>query len=62
LKGNTEVKVMDKMGKVVYTSKLDYNKQLTNSIELNALAAGVYTLQVINESESVIESVRFTKQ
>jgi len=62
LKGNTEVKVMDKMGKVVYTSKLDYSKQLTNSIELNALAAGVYTLQIINESESVIESVRFTKQ
>jgi hypothetical protein len=62
LKGATEVKVTDKLGKVVYTGKLDFNSQKVNSIELNALAAGVYTLQIINQSESVIESVRFTKQ
>lgn len=62
LKGNTEVKVTDKLGKVVYTGKLDFDGHKVNSIELNALAAGVYTLQIINQSESIIESVRFTKQ
>jgi hypothetical protein len=62
LKGITEVRVLDKLGKLVYSTNIYLGVNTTGTIELNALAAGVYTLQVNNISENVLESVRFTKQ
>ena len=62
LKGNTEVRVLDKMGKEVHRGKVDLSREQTASVELQALAAGVYTLHIVNETENIVESVRFTKQ
>lgn len=62
LKGATEVRVMDKMGKLVYNGTLNINGQNTAVVELNHLAAGSYMLQVVNTTEGVNQTVQFTKQ
>jgi hypothetical protein len=62
VKGETMVKIMDKLGREVYSSKLNLEQGLTGSVGVGELATGVYTLQVINVSEEFNTSVRFTKQ
>ncbi|MFN4246554.1 MAG: GEVED domain-containing protein [Flavipsychrobacter sp.] len=62
LKGNTEVKVLDKLGKVVYTDKLQLDGGKTAKINLTSLAAGVYMLQVVNADESISETIQFVKK
>ena len=62
LKGNTEVKVLDKLGKVVYTDKLQLDGGKNAKINLTSLAAGVYMLQVVNADESISETIQFVKK
>lgn len=62
MSGNTEVKVLDKLGKVVYTDKLLLDGSKTAKINLTSLAAGVYMLQIVNADESVSETIQFVKK
>ncbi|MBL7683897.1 MAG: T9SS type A sorting domain-containing protein, partial [Flavipsychrobacter sp.] len=60
--GSTEVKALDKLGKVVYTGTLEVNNSKVGVINLQALAAGVYMLQVMNADANIAETIQFTKQ
>lgn len=60
--GTTEVKVMDKLGKTVHTEKLQLDGGKTARINLSALAAGVYMLQIVNADENVSETIQFVKK
>lgn len=62
LKGNTEVKVLDKLGKEVHSEKLLLDGGKTAKINLTSLAAGVYMLQVVNADESISETIQFVKK
>eukprot|EP01012_Entosiphon_sulcatum_P032044 TRINITY_DN40785_c0_g1_i1.p1 TRINITY_DN40785_c0_g1~~TRINITY_DN40785_c0_g1_i1.p1 ORF type:complete len:1394 (+),score=139.75 TRINITY_DN40785_c0_g1_i1:44-4225(+) len=62
LNGNTEVKVLDKLGKVVHTEKLQLDGSKTAKINLTSLAAGVYMLQIANADENVSETIQFVKK
>lgn len=62
VKGETVVKIMDKLGREVYSNKLTLEQGVTGSVEVGELATGVYTLHVINTTEEINTSVRFTKQ
>lgn len=62
VKGTTMVKILDKLGREMYSSRLELAAGLQGNVEVGELAAGVYTLQVTNEQESIRTSVRFTKQ
>lgn len=60
--GNTEVKVMDKLGKTVHTEKLQLDGGKTAKINLTSLAAGVYMLQIVNADQNVSETIQFVKK
>ncbi len=62
LKGATQVRVLDKLGKLVYSNVLELNAQHSAVIQLQQLAAGTYMLQVVNETEKINQTVGFTKQ
>lgn len=62
LKGETTVRVLDKLGKLVYNGKLNLDTQHSTVLELQQLAAGMYMLQVVNEIEAINQTVQFVKQ
>lgn len=62
VEGTTYVKVLDKLGRVVHSGKLELQRGLHGSVEVGQLPAGMYTIQVYNEEAAINSSVRFTKQ
>jgi hypothetical protein len=60
--GKTDIRVLNKMGQVVKVITVDFVNTRTTTIDVNGLAAGVYTLQVVNLSEQISTSTLFTKQ
>ncbi|OSZ82132.1 hypothetical protein CAP35_02365 [Chitinophagaceae bacterium IBVUCB1] len=62
VKGATDIKVMDKLGKVVYKTTIEQLKNNIASINLQALAAGVYMIQVANADSNISETIQFAKQ
>ena len=62
LKGKTDVRILDKLGKLVYEGTITAGQNNAASIELNTLAAGIYMLQVHNESDNFTHTIQFTKQ
>ena len=62
LKGETTVRVLDKLGKLVYNSKISLDAQHSTVLELQQLAAGMYMLQVVNENEAINQTVQFVKE
>jgi len=62
LTGKTEIRVLNKLGKLVYERTITPGVNNTASIELEALAAGTYLLQVSNEKENFKQVTQFTKQ
>lgn len=62
LKGTTNVRVLDKLGNLVYQGTLTPGQANNASIELEAIAAGVYMLQVTNDNDHFNQTVSFTKQ
>jgi hypothetical protein len=62
LKGETTVRVLDKLGKLVYNSIISLDAQYSTVLELQQLAAGMYMLQVVNENEAINQTVQFVKQ
>lgn len=62
VKGATELRVLDKLGRVVVSRKVEFDANRSAQLEVSQLAAGSYSLQVINESEGINTTVRFTKQ
>lgn len=62
VKSATNIKVMDKLGKVVYKTTVTELKNNIATINLQALAAGVYMIQVMNAEANISETIQFTKQ
>ncbi len=62
LKGITNVRVLDKLGNLVYQGTLTPGQANNASIELEAIAAGVYMLQVTNDNDHFNQTVSFTEQ
>ncbi|MBS1773996.1 MAG: T9SS type A sorting domain-containing protein [Bacteroidetes bacterium] len=60
--GSTEVKIMDKLGKMIYENTIEINTANISTIDLKELAAGVYMLQIVNEHENIRQTINFTKQ
>lgn len=60
--GKTTIKVMDKLGKVVYTETTVLNRATATKVKLPEMATGIYMLQVVNEDSNVAASVQFVKQ
>ncbi len=58
----TDVKVMDKLGKVVFKTVIDKVTNGTSTLNLTELPAGVYMLQVLNADENISQTIQFTKQ
>jgi len=62
LSGVTHARVLDKLGNLVYQGIITPGQSNIASIELDALAAGVYILQVTNEDSHFNQAISFTKQ
>lgn len=63
LKGNTEIRILDRLGSVVYSqNNIDLNTTTPTSVNIGNLAAGMYIMQVINTTENVKTNIRFNKQ
>lgn len=60
--GKTDIRVLNKMGQVVKIVTVDFINARATTIDVSGLAAGVYTLQVVNLSEQISASTLFTKQ
>jgi hypothetical protein len=60
--GNSEVRILDKLGNVVAVQKVN-NLKADEPISVNTghLAAGTYTIQVVNTEHDFIYNARFTK-
>ncbi len=60
--GNSEVRILDKLGKVVAVQKVNSLKaDEPISVSTGHLAAGTYTIQVVNAEHDFIYNARFTK-
>ncbi len=59
--GITEIKVLDKLGKVVYTESLNDNTT-TSVLKLHQLAAGIYMVQIANKDQNINVTKQFVKQ
>ncbi|OSZ78072.1 hypothetical protein CAP35_07350, partial [Chitinophagaceae bacterium IBVUCB1] len=62
ISGNSEVRILDKLGQVVAVQKVNSLKAgEAISVSTGHLAAGTYTIQVVNTEHSFIYNARFTK-
>ncbi|MBS1780220.1 MAG: T9SS type A sorting domain-containing protein [Bacteroidetes bacterium] len=62
INGKTDIRVLNKLGQLVKVYSVDFAHSNTTSIDVNGMAAGVYTLQIINDAEQINATVLFTKQ
>jgi hypothetical protein len=59
---NIEVKIIDKLGRVLSTSTIDLPASKVASIAVNSLPVGIYTIQVSDVNGNMLSTSAFTKQ
>lgn len=62
ISGITEIRIFDKIGRLVHTSSLDLNNATTGSIELPELSQGIYMLHIINKANNISRVIQFIRQ